>query len=381
MRQRMKTALATFTFVTLILPVSASAGTKPTGKRPATKHPLKSQPSPTDILASHLVINRYQPGDNLADTCRRTNFKNLAIALNMNREWIARSKYEFETTEQFEQRARKLTELLATDSIAFCEPLDDNPDMSFAYKADDQRFEGSFSSNHNVWRDVKNLGSYRSRTRMGIAATVRASAEMEYEVNMSFPSELRGCLTGNYSTYKYKVPSTLAEAPLLKGRGRAVFIAKLEAPYIEAQERSGNPTLDDPYDVYTSTLIVRAKPERLVIIDSVGKEVWSCRVGALDPLQSPQPIGDKDRWLSIIDYPRGSYTNSPSGTVTAALQIGADGTVSGCEVTATSGSRDLDAATCAGWIKRSKFVPASDKDGNPIPGQFTISKTWSRYGL
>jgi len=377
----MKPALAALTLVTLIASVPASAATNRAGKRPAAAHPARPQPSPTEVLAGQLVINRYQPGDNLADMCHQASFKNLAVALNMNREWIARPKDEFETSEHFQQRAGKLTDLLATDSIAFCESLDDNPDMPFAYKADDQRFEGSFSSSHNVWRDVKNLGSYRSRTRMGIAATVRASAAMEYDITMSFPSELKGCLTATYSTYKYRVPSTFAEAPLLKGRGRAVFIAKLEAPYISADQSSGNPTLDDPYDVYTSTLTVHARPERLVIIDGVGKEVWSCRVGALDPLQSPQPIGDKDRWLSILDYPRGYYANSPSGTVTAVLQIGADGSVSGCEVTATSGSPDLDAATCAGWVKRSKFLPASDKDGNPISGQYTISKTWGRYGI
>jgi Gram-negative bacterial TonB protein C-terminal len=381
MLRQMKTALAAFALLTLIASVPASAATKRAGKRPTPTRPAKQQPSPTEVLVSQLFINRYQPGDNLADTCREASFKNLAIALNMNREWIARSKDEFETTEHFRQRAGKLTELLSRDSIAFCESLDDNPDMPFAYKADDQRFEGSFNSSHNVWRDVKNLGSYRSRTRMGIAATVRASAELEYDIAMSFPSELRGCLTADYSTYKYRVPLSLADAPLLKGRGRAVFIAKLESPYIHATESSGNPTLDDPYDVYTSTLTVHVKPQRLVIIDGTGKEIWSCRVGALDPLQSPQPIGDKDRWLSILDYPRGYYTDSPSGTVTAILQIGADGLVSGCEVTGTSGSPALDVATCAGWIKRSQFLPASDKEGNPISGQYTISKTWGRYGI
>jgi Flp pilus assembly protein TadD len=65
-----------------------------------------------------------------------------------------------------------------------------------------------------------------------------------------------------------------------------VFLAKLEAPYIAKSEQPGSPTLDDPIDEYTTTLTVNAKPEKLVVIDAMGKEVWSCVVGTADTLRT-----------------------------------------------------------------------------------------------
>lgn len=267
---------------------AASRSTKRAATRPAP------QPKPTEILVGHLFLNRYQSGENLAAACRRANFKNLAIALNLNREALAAPKGEFETSAQYEQRAARLASVMAAEPIVICEPLDDNPDVPFTYQADAQWFEGSFSSSHNVWRDIKQLGTYRSRTRMGIPATIKASVVADYNVELNLPRNLTGCLASDYSGNKYRVPSTLIDAPRLKAGGRLVFLAKLEAPYISKREQPGSPTLDDPFDEYTTTLAVNAKPEKLFVIDATGKEVWSCVVGAPDMLRAGITVKNAD---------------------------------------------------------------------------------------
>lgn len=336
--------------------------------------------SPSEALAAQLYLSRYQPGENLAEACRRASFKNLAFALNMNASTISTPKQEFETSEQYAARAGRLSSILAADPVVICESLDDNPDVTFTYQADQARFDGSFLKSHNVWRDVKQLGSYRSRTRMGIAATVRSSLEMEYDVRLSIPDNLKGCLSGSYYTYSFRVPFPLAEAPALKGGGRIVFLSRLEAPYVTKEERSGSPTLDNPSDVYNHTLTISARPEKLIVIDAAGREVWSCRVGALEPLQPPTPEGNQNYWISSLDYPTRGYRDNLAGTVAASLSVAPDGKVTDCIVTGSSGSADLDEATCDGWRKRAKFQPASDKDGNPTAGVFNVSKTWGRLG-
>lgn len=116
-------------------------------------------------------MNCYQPGVNLAAACRRANFKNLAYALNLNSQVLATPKLEFETSEQYAERAGKIASVVAAEQIVIA-----SRSMTIRrvlhLHGRSTAFRGSFSKCHNVWRDVKRLGPYRSRTRMGISATV-----------------------------------------------------------------------------------------------------------------------------------------------------------------------------------------------------------------
>jgi protein TonB len=42
--------------------------------------------------------------------------------------------------------------------------------------------------------------------------------------------------------------------------------------------------------------------------------------------------------------------------------------VSGCEITASSGNAELDAATCKYATSRARFAPAKDGEGQPTSG-------------
>lgn len=195
----------------------------------------------------------------------------------MNRDLLTHEKGEFMTSDEYGELIGQLATFMEAKPIIFCESLNDNEDIPFKYNADLGIFEGGTTPSHNVWRDVKQLGTYRSKTRMGATATVKASIEFEYNVDMSMPETAAPCLEGRY-LYTFRVPAALADAPAIKRNGRAVFIARLAGPYISEKTSTGDPTLDAPYDVTTQTLTVHARLQKMFIIGPSGKEVWSCNV-------------------------------------------------------------------------------------------------------
>lgn len=76
-----------------------------------------------------------------------------------------------------------------------------------------------------------------------------------------------------------------------------------------------------------------------------------------------------------IDYPSGALVERREGTVRYRLRINAKGKVKACEVTSSSGSEDLDRATCAG-MKGAKFVPARDQNNKAIESVYTGNFRW-----
>lgn len=269
-----------------------------------------------------------------------------------------------------------MSEALNQKPIVVCEPVYDNPDIDFTYNADSSSFSGGFQNHHNVWRDVKKLGSYRSKTRMGVSATVKASVEFEYDVSLELPEKQIGCLATSYSGSKFVAPVPRDAAPAIKGRGILVILGRLAPPYIGSDESSGKPTLDDPYDVYTRTLTVHIKPEKVALLGPDGQVVWSCVPGHFRPAASPTLLSDPETLIWSSDYPYSAYRERRSGTVAMLLRINSDGAVSDCSIGSTSGSSELDGAACRAVKQRAKFTPAADQDGNPVPADFTLRLTY-----
>lgn len=257
--------------------ITGTADAAPAKRRPRTKTaaPAKPRMSNSQLLAALLSANTYSTS--ALETCSPRKFKDLAIALNANREWLDVPQGEFETSEAFAQRKNQHSEALAADSILLCDDLSDNEDAPFKYNADKQRFEGNFSADHNVWRDTKQLGSYRAKTRMGIPMTVKASAEFEYNVSLKFRENSSGCISGTYYN-TYFVPVPLADAPLTKAVGKIAYIARLTGPYVSYVESSDTASLDDPYEIHSFTITETAKLEKVLIVGSGGQVIWQCAV-------------------------------------------------------------------------------------------------------
>ena len=69
--------------------------------------------------------------------------------------------------------------------------------------------------------------------------------------------------------------------------------------------------------------------------------------------------------LANSDYPRSALRAGAEGTVSVRYTVGADGRVSGCAVTRSSGHPELDSTTCRLIERRFVYRPARDSTGKP----------------
>lgn len=82
-----------------------------------------------------------------------------------------------------------------------------------------------------------------------------------------------------------------------------------------------------------------------------------------------------NRWSARIQeaYPARAIRREIEGNVGVAVTIGADGRVSSCRVTSSSGESDLDTAACEGMQRYARYNPALDAAGNPTTGSDSLT--------
>lgn len=81
-------------------------------------------------------------------------------------------------------------------------------------------------------------------------------------------------------------------------------------------------------------------------------------------------------YFSTDDYPAAALRAEAEGRTSFTLAIGADGRVTNCTVTGSSGNSALDRATCQLLRGRARYTPARDQNRNPVSGQDRGSVTW-----
>ncbi|HZF42403.1 MAG TPA: TonB family protein [Sphingomonadaceae bacterium] len=86
------------------------------------------------------------------------------------------------------------------------------------------------------------------------------------------------------------------------------------------------------------------------------------------------------RWISgeiyDQDRPRAAYDAGFGGTVHLRFVVAPTGRVSRCDVTRTSGRADVDKVTCRMILKRFRYRPARDDQGEPVPFVITGTHEW-----
>lgn len=92
--------------------------------------------------------------------------------------------------------------------------------------------------------------------------------------------------------------------------------------------------------------------------------------------KSAKPRGNVAGWVTTSDYPTADIRAGHTGTVRFRLAIDADGRVSDCTVTQSSGFPGLDAATCRNVSKRARFDAASDATGGRTAGSYDGTIRW-----
>jgi protein TonB len=98
--------------------------------------------------------------------------------------------------------------------------------------------------------------------------------------------------------------------------------------------------------------------------------------GTSDATTGATPKGNKADWIREEDYPSAALRAVEEGAVTISVAISAEGRVSGCTVTGSSGHAALDQATCRLYALRARYAPARDASGTPVPTTLTDHVRW-----
>ncbi|MFT4026555.1 MAG: energy transducer TonB, partial [Novosphingobium sp.] len=88
------------------------------------------------------------------------------------------------------------------------------------------------------------------------------------------------------------------------------------------------------------------------------------------------PKGRTGDWANANDYPSRSLREGKEGTTRFRVTVGPDGRITGCSVTGSSGSPELDEATCSLVTRRGRFTPAKDGEGQPTTGTWASAVRW-----
>ena len=88
------------------------------------------------------------------------------------------------------------------------------------------------------------------------------------------------------------------------------------------------------------------------------------------------PKGNPGSWATTNDYPTRALREEREGTTGFRVSVGPDGKVASCSVTSSSGSPDLDEATCSNVTRRARFTPATDGEGQPTTGSYSSRVRW-----
>jgi protein TonB len=95
------------------------------------------------------------------------------------------------------------------------------------------------------------------------------------------------------------------------------------------------------------------------------------------PAVRAQALANLASYIGDNDYPPTALRANQQGTVTFLMAIGADGRLTDCIVTGSSGSEAIDNVTCRIMRDRARFTPARDAQGNPVEDVQTSMIRWS----
>jgi periplasmic protein TonB len=136
------------------------------------------------------------------------------------------------------------------------------------------------------------------------------------------------------------------------------------------------PIVDQPF--VGPTVEWTPQPVPTLVIPEPGPVV----VPKADPPSPPKKVepararANLASYVSDEDYPSSAIRNEEQGTTRFRLGVGADGRVTECTVTRSSGSSALDAATCRLMKSRARFSPARDSGGRPVSDSVASGIRW-----
>ncbi|MDP3906370.1 energy transducer TonB [Novosphingobium sp.] len=157
---------------------------------------------------------------------------------------------------------------------------------------------------------------------------------------------------------------------------------KEEPPPPPKQQAAPPPIVAPPPKINVSvapppiTTVVTAPPPPPVIVPVLAPPAPVAPPPPRVQPKSASPRGNPANWATTNDYPTRALREEREGTTSFRVTVGADGRVTSCDITGSSGSDDLDAATCSNVTRRARFNPATDGDGNPTSGSYSNRVRW-----
>lgn len=109
-----------------------------------------------------------------------------------------------------------------------------------------------------------------------------------------------------------------------------------------------------------------------VIQPPIGNGLGGATVNAMQAA----PRNDPARWVTDSDYRSRWIREGLYGTARFRLEIAANGKVSDCTITQSTGHAVLDQATCELIARRARFTPATDSSGAATGGTYVSSIRW-----
>ena len=103
---------------------------------------------------------------------------------------------------------------------------------------------------------------------------------------------------------------------------------------------------------------------------------WGVDAKAFDSLRTPATDVAEHLWFTDSDYPSDALAAGEQGDVIARMNVSATGTVTECEVVASSGSNSLDSATCNSALRVGRFNPAIAPGSQPTPSVRIVRVVW-----
>lgn len=88
---------------------------------------------------------------------------------------------------------------------------------------------------------------------------------------------------------------------------------------------------------------------------------------------TPKPLGNAGRWVTADSYPSNALRTNRQGTVVFQLTVNKRGKGDSCKILSSSGHKDLDRVVCAGMMRRARFEPALDKNGEVVSAPWVSS--------
>lgn len=88
------------------------------------------------------------------------------------------------------------------------------------------------------------------------------------------------------------------------------------------------------------------------------------------------PAGNPADWFPADAYPPEAKAAGQQGRTAFAIDVDAQGRVTSCNITTSSGSPLLDSTTCNLLVTNGRFKPAHDASGRAVAGVWTSAMVW-----